>query len=168
VNIYSLVLHQEIVFRQGVIDKKGRCMTCAGNLSDCPGHFAHLELAKPVFYIGFFTKTIKLLRCVCFYCSRLLINKEDPKVQDIIAKTRGNPRRRMTLIYDLCKSKTVCEAAEQLEGLNPEEVDEAEMKAVGGCGRYQPSYRRTGLDLHAEWKKHVNEDTQVRSQSFNT
>lgn len=48
--------------RQGVIDKRGRCNTCAGTLADCPGHFAHLELAKPVFYIGFLTKTLK----VCF------------------------------------------------------------------------------------------------------
>ena len=80
--------------RQGVIDRKGRCMTydfeffslslipilnilfwqcetmkliqkvtvysCAGNLADCPGHFGHLELAKPVFHIGFLTKVLKV------------------------------------------------------------------------------------------------------------
>lgn len=46
--------------RQGVVDRRGRCMTCAGNLADCPGHFAHLELAKPVFHIGFITKTLKV------------------------------------------------------------------------------------------------------------
>lgn len=32
----------------------------------------------------------------------------------------------------------------------------------GGCGRYQPTYRRVGITLTAEWKKHVNEDTQER------
>lgn len=37
-----------------------------------------------------------------------------------------------------------------------------EKSGGGGCGRYQPSYRRTGLDIIAEWKKHVNEDTQER------
>ncbi|KAK8780828.1 hypothetical protein V5799_017831 [Amblyomma americanum] len=31
----------------------------------------------------------------------------------------------------------------------------------GGCGRYQPSIRRSGLDLTAEWK-HVNEDSQEK------
>lgn len=46
--------------RQGVLDRKGRCMTCAGNLADCPGHFAHLELAKAVFHIGFLAKTLKV------------------------------------------------------------------------------------------------------------
>ena len=58
--------------RQGVIDRTARCQTCAGNISECPGHFAHIELAKPVFHIGFLTKSIKVLRCVCFYCSKLL------------------------------------------------------------------------------------------------
>lgn len=31
----------------------------------------------------------------------------------------------------------------------------------GGCGRYQPSLKRMGLDVTAEWK-HVNEDTQEK------
>lgn len=31
----------------------------------------------------------------------------------------------------------------------------------GGCGRYQPRIRRTGLELYAEWK-HVNEDSQEK------
>jgi len=31
----------------------------------------------------------------------------------------------------------------------------------GGCGRYQPKIRRTGLEVTAEWK-HVNEDSQEK------
>lgn len=60
--------------RQGVIDRNSRCQTCAGNMTECPGHFGHIDLAKPVFHVGFVTKTIKILRCVCFYCSKLLVN----------------------------------------------------------------------------------------------
>lgn len=59
--------------RQGVIDRSSRCQTCAGNMNECPGHFGHMELAKPVFHIGFMQKTMKMLRCVCFYCSKLLV-----------------------------------------------------------------------------------------------
>jgi DNA-directed RNA polymerase II subunit RPB1 len=59
--------------RQGVIDRTTRCQTCAGDMADCPGHFAHIELAKPVFHVGFLTKTIKVMRCVCFFCSKLLV-----------------------------------------------------------------------------------------------
>ncbi|XP_069954393.1 DNA-directed RNA polymerase II subunit RPB1-like [Cherax quadricarinatus] len=60
--------------RQGCLDRNTRCTTCAGNMTDCPGHFGHLDLAKPVFHVGFLTKTVKILRCVCFYCSKLLYN----------------------------------------------------------------------------------------------
>ena len=60
--------------RQGVIDRMSRCQTCAGNQTECPGHFGHIELSKPVFHIGFLTKTIKLLRCCCFFCSKLLVD----------------------------------------------------------------------------------------------
>ena len=60
--------------RQGVIERTGRCQTCAGNMTNCPGHFGHIELAKPVFHVGFLSKTVKILRCVCYYCSRLLID----------------------------------------------------------------------------------------------
>lgn len=60
--------------RQGVIDRNSRCQTCAGNMTECPGHFGHIDLAKPVFHVGFITKTIKILRCVCFFCSKLLVS----------------------------------------------------------------------------------------------
>ena len=95
--------------RQGVIDRTSRCQTCAGNMTECPGHFGHLELAKPVFHIGFLTKIIKTLRCVCFYCSKLLISPTNPKLKEIINETKGNPRKRLGHVYDLCKGKNICE-----------------------------------------------------------
>ncbi|CAJ0585840.1 unnamed protein product, partial [Mesorhabditis spiculigera] len=149
--------------RQGVIDRKGNCMTCTGDLAHCPGHFGHLELAKPVFHIGFMTKSLKVLRCVCFYCSRLLLDKENQRVKEILKKTAGNPRRRLAMIYDLCKTKQVCEGA--TDPTNPdeaEEVDPDKPTRSGGCGRYQPNYRKVGIEITAEWKKNFNEDTQER------
>ena len=89
--------------RQGVIDRTSRCQTCAGNMTECPGHFGHLDLAKPVFHPGFLVKTIKVLRCVCYYCSKLLVNPTNPKIKEIIMKSKGQPRKRMAHIYDLCK-----------------------------------------------------------------
>lgn len=61
--------------RQGTVDRMSRCQTCAGNMTECPGHFGHLELAKPVFHVGFLTMTIKILRCFCFYCSKLMVDQ---------------------------------------------------------------------------------------------
>ena len=44
------------------------------------------------------------------------------------------------------------------------EQDEGERETkVGGCGRYQPSYRVKELVVYAEWKKHKNDDNQESS-----
>nr|XP_033326312.1 DNA-directed RNA polymerase II subunit RPB1-like [Megalopta genalis] len=149
--------------RQGVIDRNSRCQTCAGNMTECPGHFGHIDLAKPVFHVGFITKTIKILRCVCFYCSKLLVSPHNPKIKEIVMKTKGQPRKRLTFVYDLCKSKNICEGGDEMD-INKENQEQppAERKpGHGGCGRYQPNLRRSGLDVTAEWK-HVNEDSQEK------
>lgn len=33
-----------------------------------------MQLAKPVYHAGFVDDVVKILRCVCFYCSRLLLD----------------------------------------------------------------------------------------------
>ncbi|XP_047984776.1 DNA-directed RNA polymerase II subunit RPB1-like [Leguminivora glycinivorella] len=143
--------------RQGAIDRHSRCQTCAGNIAQCPGHFGHIDLVKPVYHIGFLTKTIKILRCVCFYCSKLLITPSDPKIKEAVMKTKGQPRKRLTLVYDLCKGKYICEGGETID-IEKVEQEFKNVPGHGGCGHYQPAIKRVGLDIIAEWK-HVNEDT---------
>ncbi|KAH8244810.1 hypothetical protein KR032_000566 [Drosophila birchii] len=148
--------------RQGVIDRTSRCQTCAGNMTECPGHFGHIDLAKPVFHIGFVTKTIKILRCVCFYCSKMLVSPQNPKIKEIMLKSKGQPRKRLAYVYDLCKGKTICEGGEDMDLTKDNQPPDPNKKpGHGGCGHYQPSIRRTGLDLTAEWK-HANEDSQEK------
>ena len=38
--------------RLGSIDRTTKCGTCDENMSECAGHFGHIELAVPVFHIG--------------------------------------------------------------------------------------------------------------------
>ncbi|KAL1115611.1 hypothetical protein AAG570_005901 [Ranatra chinensis] len=150
--------------RQGVIDRLSRCQTCAGNMSECPGHFGHIDLAKPVYHVGFITKTIKILRCVCFYCSKLLVSPSHPKIKEIVMKTKGQPRKRLTFVYDLCKGKNICEGGDEMD-IAKENDDQPRKGGHGGCGRYQPNLRRIGLEVTAEWK-HVNEDAQEKKISL--
>ncbi|ELU15060.1 hypothetical protein CAPTEDRAFT_170227 [Capitella teleta] len=151
--------------RQGVIDRVSRCQTCAGNMSECPGHFGHVDLAKPVYHVGFLTKTIKVLRCFCFFCSKLLVDPAHPKIRDIVSKSKGKGRQRLAHVYDLCKGKNICEGGDEIDkeqsepGAEEKKVRKQQASSHGGCGRYQPKIRRTGLTLMAEWK-HVNEDSQ--------
>jgi len=61
----------------GVIDPGLRCKTCDQKASECPGHFGHIELAKPVIHVGYTRLIRKLLRVTCKSCSRLLLSPEE-------------------------------------------------------------------------------------------
>lgn len=61
--------------RLGTIDKRFKCETCSSNMGECPGHFGHLELAKPMFHIGFMKTLLTIMRCVCFNCSKILADE---------------------------------------------------------------------------------------------
>lgn len=36
----------------GTIDRGSKCETCGEGMAECPGHFGHIELARPVFHAG--------------------------------------------------------------------------------------------------------------------
>lgn len=61
--------------RMGVTNKRMKCETCMGDIAECPGHFGYLELAKPMFHIGFMKTVLSIMRCVCFNCSKLLADE---------------------------------------------------------------------------------------------
>jgi hypothetical protein len=44
--------------------------------SDCPGHFGHIELIFPVYHAGLQQYMRKVLRTVCFNCSKILEPRE--------------------------------------------------------------------------------------------
>jgi DNA-directed RNA polymerase II subunit RPB1 len=47
---------------------------------DCPGHFGHIELARPLYHVGLIDSVRKVLKVTCFNCSRLLIDDPDEKL----------------------------------------------------------------------------------------
>uniref|UniRef100_A0A6C0HRK2 DNA-directed RNA polymerase n=1 Tax=viral metagenome TaxID=1070528 RepID=A0A6C0HRK2_9ZZZZ len=65
--------------RMGVGEPGAICPTDGLDYMQTPGYFGHLELARPVFYIQFLNTVLKIMRCVCFKCSKILINKEKYK-----------------------------------------------------------------------------------------
>ena len=66
----------------------------------CPGYFGHINLALPVFYYHFIPYIIKILRCVCFRCSNILIDKSNPMIMNEIKKRVG--KSRFNYVYDKC------------------------------------------------------------------
>ena len=61
--------------RMGVLEPGLICPTDGLTYIDTPGYFGHIELAKPVFFIQHIREIIKICKCVCFKCSKLLVNK---------------------------------------------------------------------------------------------
>ncbi|ODQ79999.1 hypothetical protein BABINDRAFT_36081 [Babjeviella inositovora NRRL Y-12698] len=134
--------------RLGSIDRNFKCQTCGEDMNECPGHFGHIELAKPVFHIGFIAKIKKVCECICMNCGKLLLDDTNPMMFQAM-KIR-DPKKRFNAVWNLCKTKMVCEA--DLPS------DDAFDKPVtrGGCGNSQPTVRKDGLKLWGTWKKDKN------------
>ncbi len=65
-------------------------------------------VTKPVYHVAFLSKILKILRCVCFHCSKLLVDPNDPRIIDIMKKTKGQYRRRLAFVFDICKGQKIC------------------------------------------------------------
>ena len=118
--------------RMGVLEPGLICPTDGLNYMQTPGYFGHIELARPVFYIQYLTHVLKILRCVCFKCGKLLLNKEKySQALEMISKKR----------WDF-----VFERASKIECCGEENED--------GCGFKQPNkIKKEGLaSIFAEWK----------------
>ena len=63
--------------RMGVLDPGLICPTDGLNYMTTPGYFGHIEFSTPCILYSIFNTTIKVLRCVCFKCSKLRISKEN-------------------------------------------------------------------------------------------
>jgi DNA-directed RNA polymerase II subunit RPB1 len=112
------------------------CQTCEQKNTFCPGHFGHINLAKPVFYIQFFDIVKKILRCVCFRCSKLLINTESETIKSILNK-KLTRQKRWELLYKLCSKIKRC-GQDTLDGCNAKQPDKI--------------YRDTIVKVVMEWK----------------
>lgn len=118
--------------RMGVLEPGLICPTDGLDYMKTPGYHGHIELARPVFYIQYLNTILKVLRCVCFKCSKILISKEKYKQA---MKLQGEARWKY--VFGLCNKINRC-------GEDTED----------GCGCLQPTkIRKEGFaSIFAEWK----------------
>ncbi|KAI8216007.1 DNA-directed RNA polymerase II subunit RPB1 [Colletotrichum sp. SAR 10_77] len=137
----------------GSIDRQFKCKTCNQAMGECPGHFGHIELAKPVYHPGFIKKVKKVLEIVCHNCSKVLADRSDPEFLQAV-NTR-DPKVRFNRIWNICKKKTRCEN-ETKEVKNDDGEYSLGMKQApvnhGGCGNIQPRVRHKALQLIAKYE----------------
>lgn len=127
--------------RMGVTETGKICSTCGQNNISCPGHFGHIELARPVYNYHFIKHVEKILKCVCFKCSKLLIDKESEIMKSTLSK---NNKYKWSKTYSLCSKIKVCG-----------------QETIDGCGCRQPStYKVEGISgIKASWKNEDSEES---------
>ena len=119
--------------RMGVLEPGLICPTDGLNYMQTPGYFGHIDLARPVFYVQYLSQIMKIMRCTCYKCSKLLIDKKAHK-----HALKMPNKERWDYVFSLAsKVKTCGECNED------------------GCGYTQPTkIRKQGLaDIMAEWKE---------------
>ncbi|KAG8714811.1 DNA-directed RNA polymerase II subunit rpb1 [Ceratobasidium sp. 423] len=143
--------------RLGTVDRNFKCQTCGEGMAECPGHFGHIELARPVFHIGFLTKVKKILECICVNCGKLKADISDNQFADKIRHVR-DPKKRMAVVWAHCKGKMICEAD---EAKDDEGAGTPAKPGHGGCGHVQPLIRKEGLKLFLVYKKGRADDEEM-------
>ena len=134
--------------RMGPIEQNVICKSCEQNYITCPGHFGHIELPKPVFNLQFESEIIKIIKCICIKCSRLLVNKNDKIIKNIINNTHNNKDRFEKILKLVQKKAIICGSVDKK---NETLYDN------GGCGAIQPNKYdskefRLNYEIIAEWK----------------
>ena len=116
--------------RMGVLDPGMICPTDGLDYVQTPGYFGHINLSRPVYYIQYLSTIMKICRCVCIKCSKLLIDKEKYNyLLKSTAETRWNK------VFTLASKKHRCGE-----------------DSHNGCGCLQPKIRKEGLaTIIAEW-----------------
>ncbi|KAJ0410245.1 hypothetical protein P43SY_002577 [Pythium insidiosum] len=160
--------------RMGTCDFRARCKTCdctysgsGGKVNDCPGHFGHIELARPMYHLGFIKEVLKILRSVCFHCSKVLSDERDHRFRSAMRIKNG--KRRLKAVYEICANKSMCEYGEEADmekmredlniGLQGGLDDKNKPKegGHGGCGGLQPKYRRQGIKILVEFPEQMED-----------
>ncbi|KAF2853474.1 DNA-directed RNA polymeras-like protein ii largest subunit [Plenodomus tracheiphilus IPT5] len=138
--------------RLGTIDRMYSCATCKEDIQVCPGHFGHIELATPVFHVGFVVKIKKILETVCHNCGLILADFNRPEWAAAI-RTK-DAKKRFEKIWRLSKIRTTCEQSSAEEDpKKPQKIPH------GGCGSDVPdTIRKEGLKLTATYKSKKKDD----------
>jgi len=125
--------------RMGVLEPGLICPTDGLTYIDTPGYFGHIELARPVFFIQHLKEILKIIKCICFKCSKLKINKSQH-----LHALKMQSSQRWDYVYGLASGVKRCGDATE-----------------DGCGCKQPDrIKQEGIgSIYAIWDNISTEDT---------
>ncbi|KAK1755281.1 RNA polymerase II largest subunit [Echria macrotheca] len=155
----------------GSIDRQFKCKTCTENMAECPGHFGHIELAKPVYHPGFIKRVKKLLEIVCHNCSMVLADRSDPEFA--AAMKIRDPKVRFQRVWAACKKKKRCEnepakKADESEFEPNDDASKVPPHNHGGCGNIHPTVRQQALTLWAQTEGKDEDNVKIKEKKIIT
>jgi len=74
----------------GVVDPGLRCKTCGGRVKECPGHFGHVDLVRPIIHVEFARHILHALKSTCPNCHKL-VGKKGEIGKEAIIKEKEEP-----------------------------------------------------------------------------
>ena len=145
------------------------CVACL--FSSSPGHFGHIELVKPCLHIGLMPIIAKILKCVCFYCSSLLLSEDNPKYHHVMRIKK--PAKRLQAMLKVCQGMKKCnggfdvdasaladEAERERNGggaLGDDGVPRKSKTKSSGCGNILPRYKvESGYEVLIEFPEEAD------------
>lgn len=102
-----------------------------------PGNFGHLWLSKPVVQLKYYDQIIKTLKCVCYKCSSLLLDKNDMDLMNSIRIKKGKNRFKFVKDYKKPTECYNCGATQPTWGKGKEKSKVAQIVATFGSTRDQ-------------------------------
>jgi DNA-directed RNA polymerase II subunit RPB1 len=150
--------------RMGVLEHNRYCSTCQQKNIFCPGHFGHIVLARPVFHPMFFETVRKLLKCVCYRCSRPIVSSRSEDFKSETYKTEirkiaamKNPKKRWDAYVKLCSVTKLKKCGD----------DQESGENNSGCQAIQPTryLKESSMKITAEWKE-IGEKVEMTAEDI--
>jgi DNA-directed RNA polymerase II subunit RPB1 len=110
--------------RMGVLESGLICPTDGLTYIETPGYFGHIELARPVFFIQHIKEITKICKCVCYKCSKLLMDKsKHAHISDYPAEDRWK------YVYDQCSKIKRC-GNDNIDGCGYKQPDKIKLEQM--------------------------------------
>ena len=124
----------------------------------CPGYFGKIDMALPVFNNHFIPYVEKVLKCVCFRCSNLLIDKSDPVILKELEGKKGYSR--FTTILGLSIKNKKCSYNNGCFVLQPTKYTKLNVTSM--------KEKNNIVKIYAEFSQNSLKDSKVLNQQVFT
>ncbi|KAJ1979778.1 DNA-directed RNA polymerase III subunit C1 (rpo31), partial [Dimargaris cristalligena] len=160
------IKHGVLDRKMGISDKVALCETCGQNMTDCIGHFGHINLCLPIFHIGYFKAIVTILQNICRTCSRVMLEEPERRayLKRLRAPTLDNIQRRLITkgVNTQCRKVSKCMycqatngAVKKVSGLKIIHEKFRDKKAAGELDQFRHTFD-SALQANPEIKHHLS------------